>query len=86
MGNLFPPCDKRLTAAIRCDKRLTAAIRNAGKAAVIAHRNPDGDALYSSLAMREVLSSLGKETYLLNEGPFLRDDIKYLESEFGQSY
>ena len=72
MGNLFPPCDKRLTAAIR----------NAGKAAVIAHRNPDGDALYSSLAMREVLSSLGKETYLLNEGPFLRDDIKYLESEF----
>ena len=72
MGNLFPPCDKRLTAAIR----------NAGKAAVIAHRNPDGDALYSSLAMREVLSSLGKETYLLNEGPFLRDDIKYLEKAF----
>ncbi len=69
---IFPPCDPRLIEAIR----------NTEAAAVIAHRNPDGDALYSSLAMREVLSSLGKECLLLNEGPFLRDDIRLLEGEF----
>ena len=74
MGSIFPPCEPRLIEAIES----TAA------AIVIAHRNPDGDALYSSLAMKEVLSAMGKETLLLNEGPFLRDDIKPLEALFAK--
>ena len=66
----------------QCDKRLIEAINKTEYAIVIAHRNPDGDALYSSLAMERILSKLGKKTLLLNEGPFLRDDIKKLEPVF----
>ena len=72
MENLFP----------QCDERLLNAIKGARKAAIIAHRNPDGDAIYSSLAMREVLSYLGIESALLNEGKFDRSDIKAYESLF----
>ena len=66
----------------QADKRLLSAIREKSSAIVIAHRNPDGDAVFSSLAMREILSSMGKECLLLNEGDFLRSDIKKYESEF----
>ena len=72
MENLFP----------QCDEKLLNAIKGARKAAIIAHRNPDGDAIYSSLAMREVLSYLGIESALLNEGKFDRSDIKAYESLF----
>ncbi len=72
MASIFPPCDTRLIEAIK----------SAEHVAVIAHRNPDGDALYSSLAMDRILRTLGKKTLLLNEGPFLRDDIKHLENMF----
>ena len=72
MASIFPPCDNRILEAIK----------KASSVVVIAHRNPDGDALYSSLAMERILQHLGKETLLLNEGPVLRDDIKHLESRF----
>ena len=72
MASIFPPCDERLLQAIK----------ECSCAAIIAHRNPDGDALYSSLAMGRILEKMGKEVLLLNEGPFLRDDIKYLEEFF----
>ncbi len=74
MASIFPPCDARLLEAIR----------SASDTIVIAHRNPDGDALYSSLAMEHILRSLGKNVLLMNEGPFLRDDIKYLEPLFSK--
>ena len=73
-SSIFPPCDPRLVKAIR----------EADSAAVIAHRNPDGDALYSSLAMAAILRKLGKKAILLNEGPFARDDIKMLEGLFSK--
>ncbi len=72
MGTIFPPCDRRLIKAIE----------DADAAVIVAHRNPDGDALYSSLAMDLILRKMGKKTLLLNEGPFLRDDIKSLEELF----
>ncbi len=72
MASIFPPCDEKILKAIR----------EAESAIVIAHRNPDGDALYSSIAMAKILEKMGKEVLLLNEGPFLRDDIKYLEPLF----
>ncbi len=72
MNTIFP----------RCDERLIKAIKDTEYAIVIAHRNPDGDALYSSLAMERILSGLGKKVLLLNEGPFLRDDIRKLEPRF----
>ena len=37
MASIFPPCDERLLDAIR----------NASGAIIIAHKNPDGDAIAS---------------------------------------
>ena len=72
MESIFPPCDERLLDAIR----------SCSSAVAIAHRNPDGDALYSTLAMERILKHLGKRVEIVNEGPFLRDDIKMLEERF----
>lgn len=72
MASIFPPCDERLLDAIR----------NASGAIIIAHKNPDGDAIASSLAAKAILSRLGKKTLLLNDGPFLRSDIKRYENLF----
>lgn len=72
MESIVPPCDERLLDAIR----------SCSSAVAIAHRNPDGDALYSTLAMERILKHLGKRVEIVNEGPFLRDDIKMLEERF----
>ncbi len=72
MESIFPPCDKRLLDAIR----------NASGAVILAHKNPDGDAIASSLAMAAILERMGKRTMLLNDGPFLRSDIRGFESLF----
>ena len=72
MASIFP----------QADSRLLSAIRDCSSALVIAHRNPDGDAVASCLAMRSVLAAMGKEAVLLNEGTFARTDIKKYEKEF----
>ena len=66
------------------DSRLLEALKSSWGAVVLAHKNPDGDALASSLAMREILSALGKECVLLNDGPFLRTEIAKFKDEFLQ--
>ena len=67
-----------------CSGKLIRSIEQVESAIVIAHRNPDGDALYSSLAMARILTQMGKSVCLVNEGPFLRDDIKVLEPLFSK--
>lgn len=66
------------------DARLLRRLQDSWGACVIAHKNPDGDAIASSLAMREILREMGKECVLLNDGPFLRPDISRFSSEFLQ--
>lgn len=72
MASIFP----------QCDSRLLDAIRNASGAIIVAHKNPDGDAIASSLAMAAILERIGKRTELLNDGPFLRGDIRRFEDRF----
>ena len=72
MGSIFPPCDSRLLDAIR----------TASGAIIISHRNPDGDAIASSLAAKAILSRMGKRCELLSDGPFLRSDIRQYEPLF----
>lgn len=43
---------------------------------VIGHREPDGDAIFSCLALAEILKSKGLEYQLLSAGPFKRNEIK----------
>lgn len=51
---------------------------------IVSHVKPDADAIYSSLAMSEILALLGKKAYLYNDGPFLSKetlDKQYLFSQ-----
>ena len=52
MASIFP----------QCDERLLDAIRNASRAVIVSHRNPDGDAIASTLAMDAILRKMGKKT------------------------
>ena len=49
---------------------------------VISHKEPDGDAIFSSLAMGALLESLGKNHQLLSAGPFKRTEIRDCENLF----
>ncbi len=72
MKNLFPPLSKEIVKLIN----------ERDSVAVVTHINPDGDAVYSSLALREILKKLNKNVYLFNDGPFGRKDVKEYEGEF----
>ena len=49
-------------------KRIIDIIKNAERIAIISHRDPDGDALGSQLALGLALESLGKKVICLNYG------------------
>ncbi len=72
MASIFP----------QCDERLLDAIQKASGAIIVSHKNPDGDAISSTLAMDAILRTMGKRTEILNDGPFLRSDIKRFEGLF----
>ena len=57
-------------------------IRKAECIAVVSHKNPDGDALCSSLAMREIAKALSKDCILLNDGPYKRKELDFLTKDF----
>lgn len=62
----------------RIKESLIDEIRRAKCVAVIGHKNPDGDALSSTLALKEILISLGKECIALNSGPFKKKELEFL--------
>src|SRR6185437_13412548 len=41
--------------------RVLSELRDAGKLVVVAHENPDGDAIGSLVAMRAILTEIGKD-------------------------
>ncbi len=49
---------------------------------IIGHMNPDSDSINSQLALASLLQYLGKETLLASAGPFTRQEIASLESQF----
>ncbi len=49
---------------------------------VVSHKEPDGDAIFSSLAMGELLKSKGKSCQLLSAGPFKRAEIRNWTDSF----
>lgn len=75
MGNIFPPINPRIIEEI---KKTESAI-------IIGHPYPDGDALSSSLALNEMLTALGKDAYLINEGPFLYRELREKRSLFNKT-
>ncbi len=53
--------------------------------AVVSHKEPDGDCVGSSLALRSLLERLGKRVILLSPGPFTRFEISRFEHHFHTS-
>lgn len=56
-------------------------IHTAENILIIAHKNPDGDALSSTLALSLILKKLGKNALAVNEGPFLRPELSDLAAK-----
>ena len=54
---------------------LIRAVEESSCIAIISHVNPDGDAIFSSLALSCILKKSGKEVHLFNDGPFCRKEI-----------
>lgn len=52
---------------------------------VIGHEEPDGDCLYSQLALASLIEARGKQACLVSPGPFLRPEISRLEGKFATS-
>lgn len=52
---------------------------------VVSHREPDGDAVFSSLAMAALLGAKGKPSRLISAGPFKRAEIRPYADLFSQS-
>lgn len=57
-------------------KAFTAFLNSHNFFYVIGHKDPDGDAVYSCLAMAELLKSKNLDYQLLSAGPFKRTEIK----------
>lgn len=49
---------------------------------IAGHKEPDGDCIGSSLALSLFLRRIGKETFLLSDGPFTRAEIRMYEPLF----
>lgn len=49
---------------------------------IIGHKDPDFDCIGSSLALSSFLSRIGKNSVLLNEGPFVRKEIIPFKDKF----
>lgn len=64
---------------------LISAIKESSSIAIMAHVNPDGDAIFSSLGLANILKTIGKKVYLFNDGPFKRKEIMEYENLFSSS-
>ena len=49
---------------------------------VCAHKDPDGDAIFSELGMKDLLEKKGKKYQLLSAGPFKRPEIRDYAKHF----
>ncbi len=64
------------------DQAIIKEIKKANTIAIFGHTQPDGDCIMSQLALNYIFQKLGKKTYLFNEGPFTRSDMKSYEPLF----
>lgn len=64
------------------DKAIIEEIKKANTIAIFGHTQPDGDCVMSQLALSYIFQKMGKKTYLFNEGPFIRSDMKSYEPLF----
>lgn len=66
-------------------KKLLQTITSADEIIIIGHKNPDGDCIFSQLALSEMLMKIGKKCHLVNQGDFNRSDIAPYSDRFSSS-
>ena len=71
MQSIFPQIPDKIISTIKENKSI----------AILSHKSPDGDALSSSQALAYILRKLGKEVWILNDGPFKRKEIEPLTKD-----
>lgn len=52
---------------------------------ILGHEEPDGDCLGSQKALASALNRIGRKAVLCSPGPFIRPEIKSIESQFARS-
>lgn len=60
-------------------ENVISSLKNCKRAVVCGHGAPDGDCVNSVAAMGLLLKSLGKEVYLVNDGPFFRPEVEFIQ-------
>lgn len=60
-------------------------LRDREQFVIASHEKPDGDCIFSSLALYSFLKRRGKEVLLYNPGPFARREIRKHKSSFSQT-
>jgi len=63
-------------------EELVNFIKTCSKFIIAGHKEPDGDCVGSQLALRSVLSRMGKEAIVCSAGPFKRTEIKEYIGQF----
>ncbi len=61
------------------------SIKTCKRAVVCGHEAPDGDCANSVMAMGLLLKALGKEVYLVNDGPFFRPEIEFIKEKLTEN-
>ncbi len=66
-------------------QELVEFLRSYNSFIIAGHKEPDGDCIGSQVALASALQRLNKNTYLVNPGPFDRQEIADQESLFSQT-
>lgn len=57
-------------------------ISQANHIIIAGHKKPDGDCIYSCMALDRIFASMGKKTVMVNEGPFNKSEVAPCASSF----
>jgi len=71
-----------MDSSVTVPQEIINFINSGSKFIVAGHKEPDGDCVGSQLALRSVLSRMGKEAVVCSAGPFKKTDIKKFSGQF----
>lgn len=71
-----------MTFPIPVPPEILEFLREHGSFSVVGHKEPDGDCIGSQIALADVISRIGKISYLLNPGRFERQEVMTWDADF----
>jgi phosphoesterase RecJ-like protein len=64
---------------------ITGFIKDHSRFLIVGHKEPDGDCIFSQLALARFIARNGKKASLYSDGPFTRSEIRPFENDFRKS-